>query len=326
MLNLIKAYAMVTTDVALLRKSSSGGVFSLLAADVIAKGGTVFGAAFSDDFKAVKHIPVNSMDDLGKLRGSKYLRSDFSGVFVQVLELLEQGTQVLFSGTPCQVSALKKYLKQEYPNLLTVAVICHGTPKSAIWKDYITELETKYRSKATTVNFRDKGGKHVGKYRLCIRFANGKQYCKTKDRDIYMCGFLQNLTLEKSCFDCHFKGNNIESDIILGDFWGVWNIVPELYNDNGTSIVIIYSEKGMDAISSRLSHTTYKEVDVNTVINYNSALVKSVQKPGCYDNFIQSYDSSNCSKSIKKFLKKKNYILRFKNKFVRVINNYKIKQ
>lgn len=325
MLHAIRTYAMVTTDSSLLKKSSSGGVFSLLAEDVIRKGGTVFGAAFSDDFKAVRHIPVHTIDDLGKLRGSKYLRSNITESFALVQELLEQGTDVLFSGTPCQISALKKILKKDYSNLLTVAVICHGTPKSAIWRDYITELEAKYCSKAMAVNFRDKGGSRVGKYRLCVRFANGKQYCKTKDRDIYMCGFLQNVTLEKSCFDCHFKGNNIECDVILGDFWGVEHILPEFNSHSGTSLVIVRSEKGAEATKALLSRTKYKEVDVDLAVSKNSSLLCSAPKSVNYDGFWQTYDEKHCKKSIQKFLNRKNYIVILKNKLNRVLKQKHIK-
>ena len=321
MLNSIKAYAMFATNTSLQTKSSSGGIFSLLAEDMIAKGGIVFGASFSNDFKSVQHIGINHIDDLIKIQGSKYLRSDIRQSFIRVQELLEKDTCVLFSGTPCQISALKKYLKKDYPNLLTVAVICHGTPKSVVWSDYITELEKKYKSNVIAVNFRDKS-KGYRKYSLFIHFANGRKYCKSKDHDSYMCSFLQNLTLEKSCFDCQFKGNNIESDIILGDFWGVWNIVPELYHPNGTSLVIIRSEKGMDAINSRLSHTKYKEVDVNAAINCNSSLLCSAQKSEHYDKFFELYDSKKCSKSIKKFLKNRNYIVLFKNKLIAVMTKH----
>lgn len=319
MINVIKAYAMYAQNEILQKRSSSGGVFSLLAKDVIKKDGVVFGAAFCDDFKAVKHIPVTNSNDLWKLQGSKYLRSDVSASFSAVSELLETGKDVLFSGTPCQISALKKYLKKDYDNLLTIAVICHGTPKSAVWKDYVTELETKYRSNVTAVSFRDKDGKQVGKYRLRVQFANGKQYCKTKDRDVYMCGFLQNIILEKSCFNCHFKGNNIESDVILGDFWGAERVAPELRSQNGTSLVIVRSEKGQMAVKAVLPYTRHTEVDINLAVIGNSSLLCSAKKPADYEVFFHSYHSNRCANSIKKYLSRKNYFLLLKNKLTRLI-------
>ncbi|MBE7018939.1 MAG: hypothetical protein E7413_03565 [Ruminococcaceae bacterium] len=309
----IESYGMYVNNTSLQQKSSSGGIFGLLAEAVITKGGTVFGAAFCDDFQSVKHIAVNDSEELGKLRGSKYVRSDFSESLSKVQSLLEQGREVLFSGTPCQISALKKILKKDYHNLLTVAVICHGTPKQKVWADYLRELETTYQSKVIAVNFRDKSESYK-KYSICIQFANGKQYLKTKDQDIYMCGFLQNITLEKSCFNCHFKGDNIESDIILGDFWGVENIAPELQNNCGTSLVIVRSEKGQNAVNDLLSCTKYQQVDAKKATGCNSSLFCSAKKPENYDLFWDSYDEKQCAKSIGKFLQKKNYLSLLKNK------------
>lgn len=322
MIHSIKTYGMFATNTALPEKSSSGGIFPLLAEEVILNGGTVFGAAFCENFKSVKHIAVNCIEELPKIQGSKYLKSDFVESFARVQELLEKELCVLFSGTPCQISALKKYLKKEYSNLLTVAVICHGTPKNNVWHDYITELESKYKSKVIDVNFRNKS-KDYRKYSLCIQFANGKKYCKSKDHDVYMCGFLQNMTLEKRCFDCHFKGDNIEADIILGDFWGVERVVPELCHNGGTSLVIVRSEKGIQAVESKLSDTKYREVELTSAINHNSSLYSPAKIPENYESFFRAYDSKKCSQSIKKFLNRKNYILLFKNKLVNVISNHK---
>ncbi len=310
----IESYGMYANDTSLQQKSSSGGAFGLLAETILAKGGTVFGAAFCEDFKSVKHISVDRAEDLGKLRGSKYVRSVFTESFPKVCELLENGKEVLFSGTPCQISALKKFLKKDYPNLLTVAVICHGTPKQKVWSDYLRELEANYQSKVVAVNFRDKSESYQ-KYSICIQFANGKQYRKTKNQDTYMCGFLQNITLEKSCFNCQFKGNNIESDIILGDFWGVENFAPSLQNNYGTSLAMVRSEKGQNAVDEILSHTQYQKVDAKKTTGSNSSLFCSAKKPGNYDAFWDSYDEKQCAKSIEKFLQKKNYISILKHKF-----------
>ncbi len=313
----VESYGMYANDTSLQQNSSSGGVFSLLAEQVITEGGTVFGAAFCDDFHSVKHIPVNNLDNLQKLRGSKYTRSIFADSFPEVQRLLEEGKPVLFSATPCQIAALQNYLKKDYLNLLTVAVICHGTPKQKVWADYLKELETKYQSKVTGVRFRDKS-KSYKKYSICIQFANGKRYRKTKDQDVYMCGFLQNITLEKSCFACHFKGNNIKSDIILGDFWGVENVAPQLQNNRGTSLVIARTEKGRNAVNDLLSCTKYQKVDVKKAISQNSSLFCSANKPENYDLFWDSYDEMQCAKSIEKFLQRKKYILLLKNKLGRI--------
>ena len=166
-----KAYAAWNKDDAILRGSSSGGVFSILAQYVLRKGGVVCGAAF-DEGNVVKHILVENAADLEKLRGSKYVQSEIGHIFVQIKDLLKSGRQVLFSGTPCQVAGLNSYLEKDFDNLLTVDVACHGVPSPKVWQKYIFELG----KDVSQFNFRDK--RAVGKNLVFHIFPVSKKYMR----------------------------------------------------------------------------------------------------------------------------------------------------
>lgn len=152
----IRSFAVVNSDEKVLEESSSGGAFSLLADYVIENNGVVFGASMTNDCKAVHHIFINKKDELPLLRGSKYAQSDLGDSYKKVEIFLAEGKKVLFSGTPCQVNGLKKYLGREYKNLYCVDFICHGVPSSLVLQKYLEFIENKLKSKITKVVFRDK--------------------------------------------------------------------------------------------------------------------------------------------------------------------------
>lgn len=255
-------------------KSSSGGVFSALAEHVIAQGGIVFGAAISED-KQVKHISAENMNDLVCLRGSKYVSSFLGNTFWQVLQQLQSGRVVLFSGTPCQVEGLLSILKQPYQNLLTVDFVCHGVPSAKVWKEYLKYQERQNGAKVHAVSFRNKetGWKN---FSMKIGFANGGVYSAPMRDDPYLHAFLDNLCLRPSCHDCAFKGANRSSDITLADFWGIQTVMPEEDDDRGTSLVFVHSEKGRSLLEQLNGQITIKETDAASAIDHNSAMVKSV--------------------------------------------------
>ena len=185
--------------------SSSGGVFSALAERTISDGGVVFGAAFDENLK-LHHIKVNNPAMLGHLRGSKYVQSDMTGVYQQVQDELSDGRKVLFSGTPCQVAGLKKFLNKDYPELYTIDLACHGVPSPEVWSRYIREKG----DNLIYVNFRDKS---TGwrKYQIAYTYKDRIEKVRF-DKDPYMQLFLQNISLRPSCYDCSFRnGGNCSS-------------------------------------------------------------------------------------------------------------------
>lgn len=279
-----KAYGMYASDEKIRIESSSGGIFTLLAKKVLSDRGVVIGAAMTDDFKDVHHIAIESSNNISALTGSKYLQSDISGIFGQVKQYLTKGKNVLFSGTPCQIDGLKAFLGQEYDRLLCVDIICHGVPSPMIWKKYCIEIEGKTGEKIETINFRHK---KYGweRYSLYVLTDSKRAIVKSKTEDPYLRLFLNDFTLRPSCYNCSHKGLNRKSDITIADFWGVSNVEPELYNRNGTSLVLVHSDKGMKYIDSISENTVIKEVNAEAAVNQNSAGYVSAVEPEKAEEF-----------------------------------------
>ena len=267
----------------------------------IEKQAVIYGAAFDDDWN-VKHIRVNQKEDLKKLYTSKYVQSDMGDNFKTVKADLIGGKEVLFAGTPCQVAGLKYYLGKDYNNLTTVDFICHGVPSPLVWKCYINEKAASLKSKITDISFRDKkdGWKN---YYFMIRTSNGNINYE-KDRDnIYMNGFLKDLYLRPSCYDCKFKTLNRASDITLADFWGIDKVLPELYDERGVSLCWTSSKKGRDILVEALEQTVYQKVDLQEAVMHNSSAIKSVNMHKNRDKFFKAFAESHddVTKLIKKY-------------------------
>ena len=151
-----KAWGAIVNNRKLHYESSSGGIFTLFAEIILKEKGIVYGAAFSDEFRIVKHIAIDNEKELYKLRGSKYIQSEVGICFSEIKSHLESGLKILFSGTPCQVAGLKTFLGKDYENLFCVDVICHGTPSASLWQKYLDHIEKQYNGMIISVNFRHK--------------------------------------------------------------------------------------------------------------------------------------------------------------------------
>lgn len=243
-----KAFAAYAKQSEIRRASSSGGVFSVLAAEILAKGGAVVGAAMDAD-GTVRHRVVTTAAEMAALRGSKYVQSEAWHVYCDVRDLLENGRDVLFTGTPCQVNALARWLGKPYEKLWLVDIICHGVPSPKAWQVYRAKRERMAESSIASVAFRDKthGWQH---YRLSLRFANGKTYDVARESDSFMRAFLKNASLRPSCHACAAKGDARSADLTLADFWGVANLMPQIDYADGVSLVIVHSERGQKLLEA----------------------------------------------------------------------------
>ena len=271
-----EVYAAFSKNDSLRKNSSSGGIFSLIATSVIMDKGIVFGAAFEEDFHSVKHILIYSIEDLHKIRGSKYAQSNLNNTFVEVKKNLDEGKKVLFSGTPCQIAGLNSFLQKRYDNLYLIDFVCHGVPAPSVWKEYIKYLEKKAKGKACYVTFRDKRNGWAN-YSLKVIFNNKKSYIKEYSDDMYMRGFLHDYYLRPSCYDCAHKGIDRISDITLGDLWGADKIIPEHNDDKGISLVIVSSSKGSDLLKGIKNNVCSVPIDISDVLLANSALIDSAK-------------------------------------------------
>ena len=237
----VSAYAAYTADEEIRKVSSSGGVFSVLAKEILSRGGVIAGAAFDDDF-SVRHILVERDAQLNRLRGSKYVQSRMEDTYAQIRDLLKQGKTVLFTGVSCQVAGLKAFLGRDYDHLYTVDVLCHGVPSPKVWQQYCREQEAAYGRKLTAAAFRDKRN-GWRKNSICLQFGED-EYCRRNSEDAYLRLFLQDLCLRPSCHSCRFKSFPRLSDLTIGDAWGIERHMSDLDDDRGTSVVLVNSEKG----------------------------------------------------------------------------------
>lgn len=295
-----ESFAVINKNDKTRMESSSGGVFTLLAERVLDDNGVVFGAAFSDDFKSVQHICVKDKNKLWRLRGSKYLQSSIGDAYIQAENYLKQEKNVLFSGTPCQVAGLYAYLGTDYENLITQDIICHGVPSPLVWRNYVEYREHIAGSATKGIFFRHK--KNGWKtYSLQFDFENDSEYIQPLAKDLYMRGFLANLYLRPSCYQCGFKSENRISDITLADFWGVENICPEMFDDRGTSLVLINTNKGKVLFNTIKSQTQNCDVEKSEALKYNSAATKSSLLPQKRKLFMDDIQTKPFSKIIKKY-------------------------
>ncbi len=229
----------VTQEDTILHESTSGGAFTALcdAFFKIHSDGVVWGVALNQEMQVV-HECAMSLEDCSKFRSSKYVQSQIGNAHKQVERALKNNQAVLFTGTPCQVASLKKYLNKDYSKLYTQAIVCHGVPSAKLWIDYLTYLEKKY-GHVIDANFRSKRN---GWENYC--FEAKLESGETIYDNHFLMAFGGNIALRPSCSRCTFKYPNYEADIVLGDFWNMGVIDPRIYNAKGVSMVIGMTEKG----------------------------------------------------------------------------------
>lgn len=221
--------------------SSSGGLFPLLAAQVLQSGGAVFGAALLEDGR-VQHKSIRRTEDIGQITRTKYVQSDLSAVFSELPDLLSSGCPVLFCGTPCQSAALRS-LFGEAPGLLLLDLICYGVPSPEIWERYVRLLEKQYGGPFHAFSFRDKRNRDNG--HTAAFKTGGKEYCRPLSRDPFCQSYFRNINLRPSCSHCRFCTVNRESDMTLGDFWGIEQVKPGWDDGMGSSALICHTPAGM---------------------------------------------------------------------------------
>lgn len=263
-------FAAVNNNFEVRMQSSSGGIFTLLAEQTIQKGGVVFGACFDKEWNVV-HRYTETLGGLSVFRGSKYVQSDMGTSFQDAKRFLDQGREVLFSGTPCQIAGLKNYLRRSYPTLLTVEVACHGVPSPKVWKSYLSG-----KRNIRSINFRSKiqGWKN---FRLELIYADGRVEGASLENDFYMKAFLFNLSLRPSCYACATKIKSSQSDIVIADFWGIDQIQPEIDDNKGCSLVMVNNSKILPLLHQLDCHLYPQSFD--SAIKYNRAIVESFHQP-----------------------------------------------
>lgn len=263
------AYSLINKNRSTLQASTSGGAFSAIAVPFIDKGGIVYGCAMKDGFK-VQHIRVSDLKGISELQGSKYVQSETNTTFSQVKLDLDSDKEVLFSGTPCQIAGLYRYLGKEYDKLLTVDIVCHGVGSQAYFDKFIEYLESKY-STIESIEFRNK--KFVGWSCGGVLTVNGKQMPFYNHEHYYYSYFLSGEIYRKCCYTCSYANMNRVGDITIGDFWGVEKLNINADTTEGCSLMLVNTVKGKEILDVIKSDSIITNVDKNKAIKNNAQLL-----------------------------------------------------
>ena len=290
----ISVYWACAKNDSLLNHSSSGGVFGLLAKSILSEGGLVVGAAWVDHCHSVEHVAIERISDLDRVLRSKYVQSSIKrSLYKSVSAALRSERLVLFSGTACQISALKGFLGQAAmsPLLLCVEVICHGVPSPVLWDRWASYREDKVGAVLTSVNMRSKTT-GWSSFSAAYEYAAEKDGVPVRDSSIftddwYMRAFLSNASLRACCFSCPSK-RSCGSDITLGDFWGIEKQHPNVSNGQGASAVICNTVKGAEAFSRISAEVELGASTFDAVLDGNPALTRSVRPFEERGTFIRS--------------------------------------
>ena len=318
----LAVYAAKNPDDEVRVQSSSGGVFTSLAEKVIDEDGVVFGAAFDERWELVQCY-AEDKDELAKFRGSKYLQSKVGDTFRQAEVFLKDGRKVLYSGTPCQIAGLKRYLRKEYSNLLSVDFICHGVPSPGVFRTYMRDEIDKCAARRSgkkntvllpciplvtendgldlkglqikSIAFRDKrlGWKKFG---FALKFSEASAEGEnsvllsygTLNENPYLRGFLKDLYLRPSCHSCTFKGLSSGSDITVADYWNVHTLIPNLDDDKGVSAIIVSTENGLSALHE--TNAVLIDASWEDLLQKNPALIRSAR---CNKDRSRFFDADN---------------------------------
>lgn len=278
------SYAVWVKDDRKLFESSSGALFSAVAEKVLENGGVVFGAAYNNDL-FVEQICIENINELYKLKGSKYVESTTNSTYSKALFYLKNGKKVLYSGTPCQIAGLKKFLGKDYENLFTMDLICHGVPSESLFHKYLEWQSGQLGGKIIYCGFRDKdvGG--------CS--CNGKIKTKTKTKtvlsalDPYYSSFIRCETYRESCYSCPYSSLERPGDITMGDFTEITDIIPGFDFSKGLSLCIIDTEKGLALFNLVKDSFNILPLEFSQYISIKSNLQKPSERPAVR-NFVYS--------------------------------------
>ena len=325
----LNCYAARTTDTNILKKSSSGGIATIISKKFIEESGVVYGARFIKEC-SVNHVRVDNIDGLEKIQGSKYVHSYIMDTYKKAKNDLNDGKKVLFIGTPCQIAGLRKYLLKEYENLYTIDIICHGVPSQKFLKD-----EVKRINKSTDidrVNFRDK---KYNSFHFSIIKEDKETSSEEWMKSPYFYTFMKSYTYRDNCYTCRYASINRCSDLTIGDFWGLSKESSFYKNrSKGVSVILPITKKGNDLLHLIKKYIEIEERPIEEAILGNDQLRDPCKKSVLEEKFKHEYvKKNNFFKSYKKVFRK-NYIKQImkSNKIIskllkvkRVIKNVKKK-
>ncbi len=296
-------YAAFNKDRKTQKKSTSGGIFTLIANEIIRDKGLVAGVRWNESL-CPEHALTDNADILTEFRGSKYAQSNTKSIYTDVKQALNIGRTVLFSGTPCQVAALKAFLGKDEPNLFTVDLVCHGVPSHELLERYLSETARGRQIKK--VNLRHKSP-YWDYCSVRIDFARGKRYQKYTVDDPYFTLFNIGYSLRESCHTCKFTTTHREGDITLADFWGYLPSSAKMQNFNrGVSLVAVNTKKGEELFNRISKYINFEKKTHEAALQTNKSLSEPFTLPKeSLEEFWKDYETGMtvdalCKKHVKK--------------------------
>ncbi|WP_279155102.1 Coenzyme F420 hydrogenase/dehydrogenase, beta subunit C-terminal domain [Thomasclavelia cocleata] len=313
-----------------LKESASGGIFSSFAKSVLEDDGIVYGAAmfYKNNKLEVQHIEITVIEDLIKLKGSKYVQSSCNQVYPKIKKQLEQGKIILFSGTPCQVDGLYGYLKKEYKTLYTIEVICHGVPSQKLFNDYIAHIESKRKIKIIDFKFREKskGWKLFG----MLKYIDGNgnincDYFEPEESSYYQM-FLNSYTYRENCYSCPYASKNRVANITIGDYWCIDLVHPQYLKENGgmidehagVSTMIINNVHGKLFFNEYGKNIALFESTYKDACRYNKQLIHPSILPSLRSKVFSMYEDAGYIK-VEKWYKRRLLTIKIKRKLISMI-------
>jgi len=271
-----EGYILRIKDEEVLKESTSGGAFTAIALYFLNQGAAVYGAGYDRAMNVVCK-KAETIAQLEEMRGSKFVQSDMSSAFEEIRSELSNNRKVLFTGTPCQVAALKNFIGNN-ENLVCVDFVCRGVPSPGVWNSYVQEMERKFQSKMNAVKFKNKTyGYHASTMK--VEFENGKKWVASGRIDPMMKAFVKELVSRPSCGECKFKGLHRYSDITIFDCYGFKKITKRKDDDKGYSSLFINSETGRDIIQFIAGDVELIRASIEELVGENGVMVSNCAKP-----------------------------------------------
>ena len=309
-----KAYAARINDKIELMNSSSGGMFTALSDQILENGGMVVSAVYNYENHCTEFRMIVEKSLRNKARGSKYMQSIPGDIFRKSKEWLIENFEkkLIFFGMGCQAAGYKKYIESQglLERVYIVDIICHGVPSSKMWRDYIDEKAG--GKKVNYVTFKDKRNG----WNKPFAFAQIEK--KETQLQDYVNIFYNRCALRPSCYVCPYATVHRESDITIGDFWGIENVLPDFYNEDGNSLILVHSDKGMVLLGDCMQNISIQEVSIEDCLQPN--LVAPTQVSIYREQFWRHYMKNGIRYIIKKYgnMKKKSLPYRIVRKVMNV--------
>lgn len=324
----MQVYAAKAKDDAIRWGSSSGGVFTLLAREVIARGGVVFGAGFESGTWRVIHKSARTFEELEDLRGSKYVQSEMGETFVAVKKCLADGQKVLFSGCPCQVAALRNFLAKDFTNLFLIDLICHGVPSPMAWDKFLRDEQVLHQRILTNVT----GRKYCkwNDFGMMLGFSDGSvaSFAGVFRQNPYMSAYLNRWMNRRSCHHCQFRQFKSGSDLTIGDEWSCYPVSNDCDRIFGISCVFSNTVKGSAAIKAIADNAVITTTDYDRVVRANLAVLKDDKLPKVREMFYGMIRKHGFLNAVNKLLPKRErpLLAHFAWWFKRLIVNRELNQ